>query len=122
MILAQHLSDHPKIERVFFTGLSSHPQHELAKQQQSGFGGVVSFIVKGGREKAWRVIDSTNMLSITANLGDVKTTITHPATTTHGRLSAEQKQLTGIEEGLIRVAVGLESIDDIIADLCRGLD
>ncbi len=122
MILAQYLSDHPNIERVFYTGLPSHPQHELAKQQQSGFGGVVSFIVKGGREKAWNVVDQTNMLSITANLGDVKTTITHPATTTHGRLSAEQKQLTGIADGLIRVAVGLESIEDIITDLSRGLD
>ncbi|MFT5657865.1 MAG: O-succinylhomoserine sulfhydrylase [Gammaproteobacteria bacterium] len=122
MMLAQHLSDHPKVERVFFTGLPSHPQHDLAKQQQSGFGGIVSFIVKGGREKAWRVIDHTKLLSITANLGDVKTTISHPATTTHGRLSAEQKALSGVEEGLLRVAVGLESIDDIIEDLCRGLD
>lgn len=122
MILAQYLSDHPNVERVFYTGLPSHPQHELAKQQQSDFGGIVSFVVKGGREKAWDVIDQTNMLSITANLGDVKTTITHPATTTHGRLSAEQKQLTGIEAGLIRVAVGLESIEDIITDLSRGLD
>jgi O-succinylhomoserine sulfhydrylase len=122
IILAQYLSDHSNIERVFYTGLPSHPQHELAKQQQSGFGGIVSFIVKGGREKAWHVVDQTNMLSITANLGDVKTTITHPASTTHGRLSAEQKQLTGIEDGLIRVAVGLESIEDIIADLSRGLD
>jgi O-succinylhomoserine sulfhydrylase len=122
MILAQYLFNHPSIERVYYTGLPSHPQHELAKQQQSGFGGIVSFIVKGGREKAWKVIDQTNMLSITANLGDVKTTITHPGTTTHGRLSAEQKQLTGIEDGLIRIAVGLETIEDIIADLSRGLD
>lgn len=122
MILAQYLSDHSNIERVFYTGLPSHPQHELAKQQQNGFGGIVSFIVKGGREKAWNVVDQTHMLSITANLGDVKTTITHPATTTHGRLSAEQKHLTGIEDGLIRVAVGLESINDIIVDLSRGLD
>jgi O-succinylhomoserine sulfhydrylase len=122
MILAQYLSHHPNIERVFYTGLSSHPQHELAKQQQSDFGGIVSFVVKGGREKAWNVIDQTNLLSITANLGDVKTTITHPATTTHGRLSVEQKELTGISDGLIRVAVGLESIDDIIVDLSRGLD
>jgi O-succinylhomoserine sulfhydrylase len=122
MVLAQYLSHHPNIERVFYTGLSSHPQHELAKQQQSDFGGIVSFVVKGGREKAWNVIDQTNMLSITANLGDVKTTITHPATTTHGRLSVEQKQSTGISDGLIRVAVGLESIDDIMTDLSRGLD
>ena len=122
MILAQHLVDHPKVERVYFTGLPCHPQHDLARRQQSGFGGIVSFIVKGGREKAWRVIDHTRLVSITANLGDVKTTITHPATTTHGRLSAEQKRLAGIEDGLLRVAVGLESIEDIIADLCRGLD
>lgn len=122
MILAQFLSDHPNVERVFYTGLPSHPQHQLAKQQQSDFGGVVSFVVKGGQEKAWNVIDQTHILSITANLGDVKTTITHPATTTHGRLSVEQKQLTGIEGGLIRLAVGLESIDDIMTDLSRGLD
>lgn len=122
MILAHYLSHHSNIERVFYTGLSSHPQHELAKKQQSDFGGIVSFVVKGGREKAWNVIDQTNLLSITANLGDVKTTITHPATTTHGRLSVEQKELTGISDGLIRVAVGLESIDDIIVDLSRGLD
>lgn len=122
MILAQFLSDHSNVERVFYTGLPSHPQHQLAKQQQSDFGGVVSFVVKGGQEKAWNVIDQTHILSITANLGDVKTTITHPATTTHGRLSVEQKQLTGIEGGLIRLAVGLESIDDIMTDLSRGLD
>jgi O-succinylhomoserine sulfhydrylase len=102
--------------------LSSHPQYELAKKQQSGFGGVLSFVVRGGREKAWSVIDNTSMLSITANLGDVKSTITHPATTTHARISDEQKVQTGIAEGLIRVAVGLESIEDIIADLDQGLD
>ncbi|HSP01079.1 MAG TPA: PLP-dependent transferase, partial [Thioalkalivibrio sp.] len=91
------------------------------KTQQSGFGGIVSFEVKGGREAAWRVIDATEMLSITANLGDAKTTITHPATTTHGRLSPEQREEQGISEGLIRVAVGLEAIDDIRADRARGL-
>ncbi|MFV2031695.1 MAG: O-succinylhomoserine sulfhydrylase [Gammaproteobacteria bacterium] len=122
MEIALYLSDHPQVERVYYAGLASHPQHELAKQQQSGFGGVVSFVVKGGREKAWKVIDSTRMLSITANLGDVKTTITHPATTTHGRLSDEQKVQSGISEGLIRIAAGLESIDDIIADISSGLD
>jgi O-succinylhomoserine sulfhydrylase len=122
LLLAQYLSDHAQIETVYYPGLASHPQHELAKQQQSGFGGVVSFVVRGGRDKAWRVIDKINMLSITANLGDVKSTITHPATTTHGRLSDQQKEQTGISEGLIRVAVGLESIDDIIADLGQALD
>ncbi|RLA15784.1 MAG: O-succinylhomoserine sulfhydrylase [Gammaproteobacteria bacterium] len=122
LLLAQYLSDHARVETVYHPGLASHPQHELAKKQQSGFGGVVSFVVRGGRDKAWRVIDKINILSITANLGDVKSTITHPATTTHGRLSDEQKQQTGISEGLIRVAVGLESIDDIIADLGQALD
>ena len=120
--LATMLQQHPAVERVYHPGLESHPQHELAKSQQSGFGGVVSFVVKGGRESAWRVIDATEMVSITANLGDVKTTITHPATTTHGRVSAEIKASTGIGEGLIRVAVGLENIDDIVADVSRGLD
>ena len=120
--LARFLQQHPAVERVYHPGLESHPQHELARSQQSGFGGVVSFVVKGGRENAWRVIDATEMVSITANLGDVKTTITHPATTTHGRVSDEIKARTGISEGLIRVAVGLENIDDIVADLSRGLD
>ena len=122
MEIARYLSDHSQVERVYYAGLESHPQHELAKQQQSGFGGVVSFVVKGGRETAWKVIDNTRMLSITANLGDVKSTITHPATTTHGKLSDEQKQQSGISEGLIRIAAGLESVDDIIADINRGLD
>jgi O-succinylhomoserine sulfhydrylase len=120
--VARFLQQHPAVERVYHPGLESHPQHELAQSQQSGFGGVVSFVVKDGREHAWRVIDATDMVSITANLGDVKTTITHPATTTHGRVSDELKARTGIGEGLIRVAVGLENIDDIIADLSRGLD
>jgi len=120
--LARFLQQHPHVDQVFHPGLESHPQYELAKSQQYGFGGVVSFVVAGGRERAWKIIDSTELLSITANLGDVKTTITHPATTTHGRVSDELKARTGIGEGLIRVAVGLESIDDIIADLERGLD
>ena len=120
--LASFLHQHPAVERVYHPGLESHPQHELAQSQQSGFGGVVSFVIKGGREQAWRVIDATRMVSITANLGDVKTTITHPATTTHGRISDELKARTGISEGLIRIAVGLENIDDIVADLSRGLD
>ena len=120
--LARYLSGHAALEQIYHPGLPSHPHHELAKKQQSDFGGIVSFVVKGGRERAWRVIDNTKMVSITANLGDVKTTITHPATTTHGRVSEEIKAQTGISEGLIRVAVGLESIDDIIADIERGLD
>jgi len=120
--LARFLEQHPRVLRVYHAGLESHPQHELARSQQSGFGGVVSFVVEGGRESAWQVIDATQTLSITANLGDVKTTITHPSTTTHGRVSDELKASAGIEEGLLRVAVGLEDIDDIIADLARGLD
>jgi len=122
MQLAKFLEQHPRVRRVYHAGLESHPQHELARSQQSGFGGVVSFVVEGGRESAWQVIDATETLSITANLGDVKTTITHPSTTTHGRVSDEIKASAGIEEGLLRVAVGLENIDDIIADLSRGLD
>ena len=122
MKLAIFLQQHPRVSRVYHAGLETHPQHELARSQQSGFGGVVSFVVEGGRDAAWRVIDTTQMLSITANLGDVKSTITHPATTTHGRVSAELKEICGIEEGLLRVAVGLENIEDIIDDLSRGLD
>lgn len=119
--LAEWLQQQAAVEQVFFPGLSSHPQHLLSKQQQSGPGGLLSFTVKGGREQAWRIIDSTRMLSITANLGDVKTTITHPATTTHGRLSDEQKQQAGISEGLVRIAVGLEDINDIQRDLEAGM-
>lgn len=120
--LAEWLDAHPKIEKVYYAGLPNHAGHELAKKQQSGFGGVVSFVVKGERQGAWTVIDQTLFLSITSNLGDVKSTITHPATTSHGRMSAEAKAAAGIEEGLIRVSVGLENIDDIIRDLSRGLD
>jgi O-succinylhomoserine sulfhydrylase len=120
--LAQWLEAHPAIERVNYPGLASHPQHALAQQQQSGFGGIVSFVVKGGQAAAWKLIDATQMLSITANLGDTKTTITHPATTTHGRLTPEQKAQAGIADGLVRVSVGLESIRDIQRDLARGLD
>lgn len=120
--LAEWLDAHPKIEKVYYAGLPNHAGHELAKKQQSGFGGVVSFVVKGERQGAWTVIDQTRFLSITSNLGDVKSTITHPATTSHGRMSAEAKAAAGIEEGLIRVSVGLENIDDIIRDLSRGLD
>ncbi len=122
MALAQWLNAHPKVEQVFYAGLPEHPQHELAAQQQSGFGGVLSFRVKGGRDAAWSVIDATRILSITANLGDTKTTIVHPATTTHGRLSDEQKAEAGITENLIRISVGLENLTDIENDLSRGLD
>jgi len=126
--LAQWLETQPRVKRVYYPGLASHPQHELAMRQQSGQGGaVVSFDVHGdtpetARANAFHVIDSTRVLSITANLGDTKTTITHPATTSHGRLSEEQRQAAGIGQGLIRVAVGLDHIDDIRADLSRGLD
>ncbi|MEC8886259.1 MAG: O-succinylhomoserine sulfhydrylase [Pseudomonadota bacterium] len=120
--LAEWLEQHDYVEKVYYAGLPNHPGHELAKKQQKGFGGVVSFVVKNGRQGAWHVIDSTKFLSITSNLGDVKSTITHPATTSHGRMSDEAKQAAGIVEGLIRVSVGLEDIDDIIHDLKRGLD
>jgi len=119
--LAEWLQAQPGVARVYYPGLASHPQHELAKRQQLGFGGIVSFEVSGGREAAWRVIDAVQMISITANLGDTRTTITHPATTTHGRISPEARQRAGISEGLIRVAVGLEDLSDIQKDLARGL-
>ena len=120
--LAEWLNQHDKVEKVYYAGLPEHVGHELAAKQQSGFGGIVSFEVKGGREAAWKVIDNTQFISITGNLGDVKSTITHPATTTHGKLSDAAKAAAGIREGLIRVSVGLEDIHDIIADLSRGLD
>ena len=120
--LAQWLAEHPKVSKVYYAGLPDHPGHSLAKKQQSDFGAVVSFCVDGGREAAWRVIDATQMLSLTANLGDAKTTIVHPATTTHGRLSPEALQEAGIVEGLIRIAVGLEDIADIKNDLELGLN
>lgn len=119
--LAQWLNGHPQVEKVFYAGLPSHTGHDLAAKQQSAFGGVLSFRVKGGREEAWKVIDATRIMSLTANLGDTKTTIVHPATTTHGRLSPEQKTDAGITENLIRVAVGLEDVGDLKADLARGL-
>ena len=119
--LANWLQEHPAVTKVYYSGLANHPGHTLAKKQQSDFGGVVAFDVAGGQAAAWRVIDSTEMLSLTANLGDAKTTIVHPATTTHGRLSDEQRLEAGIGDGLIRVAVGLEDIIDIKADLERGL-
>lgn len=121
LALAQWLQQQPAVEKVFYTGLPEHPGHALAARQQRAFGGVLSFRVRGGREQAWQVIDSTRILSLTANLGDTKTTIVHPATTTHGRLSDEQKAASGITENLIRIAVGLEDIEDIKGDLQRGL-
>jgi O-succinylhomoserine sulfhydrylase len=126
--LARWLQSHPGVERVYYPGLASHPQHALAMAQQSGQGGaVVSFDVKGatpeaGRANAFKVIDSTQWLSITANLGDVKTIITQPASTSHGRLTEEQRQAAGIRQNLVRVAVGLEHLGDIQADLAHGLD
>ena len=122
LALARWLEDHPAVQRVHYPGLASHPQHELASRQQSDFGGIVAFEVVGDREAAWRVVDSTELLSITANLGDTKSTITHPATTTHGRLSPEARRAAGIAEGMLRIAVGLEDAVDIKADLARGLD
>jgi len=121
--LAHWLEEQPAVEGVFHPGLDSHPQHALAMAQQNGLGGaVVSFTVRGGRAGAFHVIDSTQVCSITANLGDTKTTITHPSSTTHGRLSEAQREAAGITQGLIRVAVGLDHLDDIKADLARGLD
>ncbi|MGV8842759.1 MAG: O-succinylhomoserine sulfhydrylase [Pseudomonas sp.] len=120
-VLAQWLEQQPGVEKVYYAGLPNHPQHALAKRQQSGFGAVLSFEVKGGKEGAWRFIDATRLISITANLGDSKTTITHPSSTTHGRLSPEDRAAAGIRDSLIRVAVGLEDVRDLQADLARGL-
>jgi O-succinylhomoserine sulfhydrylase len=119
--LARWLETQPNVARVFYPGLPSHPQHELALRQQKAGGGIVSFEVKGGKAVAWRVIDNTKLLSITANLGDTKTTITHPASTTHARITPEARAAAGITDGLIRIAVGLEAVCDIQADL-RGLN
>jgi O-succinylhomoserine sulfhydrylase len=121
--LARWLESHPAVARVLHPGLASHPQHELAMRQQSGQGGaVLSFIVKGGREEAFSVIDATQVCSIAANFGDVRSIITHPASTTHGRLTEEQRQAAGIGQGMIRLGVGLEDVEDLKADLARGLD
>ena len=119
--LARWLESHPSVARVYYPGLASHPQHELAKRQQKGSGAIVSFDVKGGKAAAWKVIDSTKLVSITGNLGVVKTTITHPASTTHGRISPEARAAAGIGDGLIRLSVGLEAVEDLKADLERGL-
>jgi O-succinylhomoserine sulfhydrylase len=120
--LARWLETRKEVSKVFYPGLPSHPQHELAKRQQRAAGAVLSFEVKGGRAAAWRVIDSTRLVSVTANLGDVKTTIVHPASTTHGRISPEARAAAGIGEGLIRLAVGLEAVADLKEDLRRGLE
>ena len=124
--IAQWLESQPKVARVHYSGLASHPQHELAARQQSGFGAVLGFEVSSEalsqKEAAWAFIDATEVISITGNLGDVKSTITHPATTTHGRMSTEARAEAGIQDSLIRLSVGLESIDDLKRDLQRGLD
>ena len=121
LAMARWLESHPAVERVHYPGLASHPQHALAMRQQSAGGAVLSFVVHGGRDAAWRVIDGVRMVSITANFGDVKSTVCHPATTTHGRIPPAERSAAGIVEGLVRLAVGLEDISDIRADLERGL-
>jgi O-succinylhomoserine sulfhydrylase len=121
LAIARWLESQPGVERVLYPGLDSHPQHALAMRQQSAGGAVLSFVARGGREAAWRVIDAVKMISITANFGDVKSTVCHPATTTHGRIPAAEREASGIVEGLVRLAVGLEHPDDIRADLERGL-
>ncbi|MHB1401043.1 MAG: O-succinylhomoserine sulfhydrylase [Thiobacillus sp.] len=121
LALAQWLEAQPQVSRVWYPGLPSHPQHRLAMAQQKTGGGIVAFELKGGQAAAWKLIDATKLLSITANLGDTKTTITHPATTTHSRMTPEQRAAAGIGDGLVRIAVGLESVADIQADLARGL-
>jgi len=118
--LAEWLEAQPSVTQVNYPGLASHPQHELAKKQQSGYGAVLSFEVEGGQAAAWKLIDSVRVISITANLGDTKSTVTHPATTTHGRLTPEQKAEAGITDGLVRIAVGLEDVEDLKADLQKG--
>jgi len=119
--LAQWLEQQAGVAQVYHPGLTSHPQHELASRQQSGFGGIVSFELQGGQQDAWALIDTLRIFSITANLGDTKSTVTHPATTTHGRLTPEQREEAGISDGLIRLAIGLESVSDLQTDLATGL-
>jgi O-succinylhomoserine sulfhydrylase len=121
LLLAQWLEQQPAVARVYHPGLASHPQHELAGRQQTGYGGIVSFELKGGQQDAWALIDAIRIFSITANLGDTKSTITHPASTTHGRLTPEQRAAAGISDGLIRLAVGLETVADLRSDLEQGL-
>ncbi|OHX10340.1 O-succinylhomoserine sulfhydrylase [Chromobacterium sphagni] len=122
LALARWLESLPQVERVFYPGLPSHPQHQLALRQQNSGGAVVSFVVKGGREAAWKVVDAVRVISRTANLGDVKSTITHPASTTHARVTQEARDRAGIVEGLLRISVGLENVADLEQDLLRGLD
>jgi O-succinylhomoserine sulfhydrylase len=121
LALAEWLQAQPQVSKVFYPGLADHPQHALAREQQDGFGGVLSFEVAGGRDAAWRLVDAVELISITANLGDAKSTITHPATTTHGRISPEQRAAGGITEGLLRLSVGLEDVDDLKRDLSTAL-
>ena len=121
MKLATWLEQQESIEKTHYLGLESHPHHQLAKSQQSGFGGIVSFEIKGGREAAFKLINATEIFSITANLGDTKSTITHPSSTTHGRLTDEEKSITNISEGLVRLSIGLEDVNDLIADINKGL-
>ncbi len=118
--IAEWLMRQEGIEKVYYPGLQGHPQHALARTQQSGFGGIVSFELVGGKAAAWRFIDATELFSITSNLGDTKSTITHPASTTHNKLSDAERQAVGINEGLIRLSLGLEDINDIKADLHKG--
>ncbi len=118
--LAQWLQQQPSVARVYYAGLNDHPGHALAARQQTAFGGVLSFLVRGGQKEAWQFIDATRLMSLTANLGDAKTTIVHPATTTHGRLSQQQREQAGISDNLIRIAVGLEHVDDLKKDMQRG--
>lgn len=121
LALARWLQEQPGVSRVHYPGLPDHPQHALAAAQQSAFGGMVSFELEGGQAAAWRLIDATRLISITANLGDTKSTITHPATTTHGRLSSDDRAAAGITDGLVRLSVGLEAVDDLVRDLARGM-
>lgn len=121
LALATWLESHPRVKRVLYPGLASHPQHDLAMAQQKSGGGIVAFEVEGGKEAAWRVIDATRVMSITANLGDTRTTITHPATTTHGRVSQPERDEMGIREGLVRLSIGLEEPSDLIGDLEQAL-
>lgn len=119
--IAQWLESQPKVRKVHYSGLSSHPQHELARRQQSAFGSIIAFEVENARTGAWAFIDATRLVSITANLGDVKTTITHPSTTTHSRITAEERERAGINEGLLRLSIGLEAVEDLKSDLANGL-
>jgi len=126
LAVARWLEAQPGVERVRYPWLESHPQHALARAQQRAGGAVLSFELQGGddaerKARAWRIVDACRLLSITANLGDVKSTITHPASTTHGRMSIEARRESGIGEGMLRVAVGLEDVTDICADLARGM-